>query len=293
MARTDDLLSGFKVMPGSDPRHDPMVEWPFELVPHLSASSLGMFLRCPEQWRRRYLLGEKRPPVWHMVLGSANHATHERTYNEKLRGREVSPREAVEYFEDQAWPEQLVKEGEVLWQAQTPDSCVDTGARMVNAYTAHVVPRILPESAGEQKFEIEVPGLPVPVIGYTDVIINDGPVLDIKTVGQATRSIQKRWMLQANIYNLALGRGIEIHTVSRAKEPKVFTALDEEGLLLPASEQQNALTQRMVQQVTGMIWNCIRHFGPLEPWPANFMSDACGWCGWFDTCVYWSHRRGE
>ena len=49
-------------------------EWPMAELPHISATSLRMFKRCPEQYRRRYLLGEKVPPAANMIWGSADHA---------------------------------------------------------------------------------------------------------------------------------------------------------------------------------------------------------------------------
>jgi hypothetical protein len=46
--------------------------WP-ERIEHLSASSIGMFRRCPEQFRHRYILGEKERPGEALLIGSAFH----------------------------------------------------------------------------------------------------------------------------------------------------------------------------------------------------------------------------
>src|SRR5262245_66503615 len=58
-------------------------EWPPELD-HISASSLSMFTRCPEQWRRRYALGERRPPAMVGLWGRADHKAIEADLSNKL-----------------------------------------------------------------------------------------------------------------------------------------------------------------------------------------------------------------
>src|SRR5438105_8943636 len=41
-----------------------------EPLRHLSPSSYGLWVSCPEAWRRRYIKGEKPPPSGAMFLGS-------------------------------------------------------------------------------------------------------------------------------------------------------------------------------------------------------------------------------
>lgn len=269
-------------------------EIPDELIQGLSASSMGMFMRCPEQFRQRYVLKRKRKPYWTMVLGSANHDTHERTLNEKIVGKEVSPREAVEFFNDEAWPRRVDLEGgmgEIDWKgdpAKQYDAALDQGARMIDGYTTQVIPRLEPETVGESRFDIWVPGVPVPVIGYTDFLLLNGPVLDIKTTAAKTAAIPLIYQLQARVYNLAHKRGVEYHTVPRTKTPTILTALESEALLLPYDERQAQLTEQQILQTAVTINHYFTTYGTDTPWPANFMSDACGWCGYRSGCPYWS-----
>lgn len=269
-------------------------EVPDSLVAHLSASSVGMFMRCPEQWRQRYVRKLKVRPKWTMVLGSANHDTHERSYNLKHAKQQlVSPKEAVDYFCDEAWPRRVDLDGgldEIQWDhggKPDTDKALDLGARMVRTYTEQVVPRVEPEFVGEQRFDLWVPGVPVPFVGYTDLIEKDGPVLDIKTTAAKTRTVAGTWQVQARVYNLALKRGVEYHTVPRTKEPTVLTALESPDLLVPYDAGLAALTERQLLQVAVTINHYFSVYGPDDPWPANFMSDACGWCGYKSLCPYW------
>src|SRR5436305_10339999 len=41
-----------------------------EPLRHLSPSSYSLWVSCPEAWRRRYIKGEKPPPLGSMFLGS-------------------------------------------------------------------------------------------------------------------------------------------------------------------------------------------------------------------------------
>lgn len=273
-------------------------EIPDTLMEHLSASSVGMFMRCPEQFRRRYILKHRRPPTYQMVLGDANHDTHERSYAEKLtKQRLVSPAEAAEFFTDEAWPRRVDLEGglaEINWAKRgdgfappRPDEALDAGVRMVRGYTHQVVPRVEVETVGQDRFDLWVPGLPIPVIGYTDLFEKDGPVLDIKTVSQKTSTIPGKWQLQSRLYAMAHQRGVEFHTIPRTKEPNIQTALESPALLMPFEEGQARLTERLVLRAAIGMNDMFVRFGPDDPWPANFMSDACGWCGFRSTCSYW------
>ena len=64
------------------PLEELATDWPPELD-HISASSVKMAARCPEQWRQRYVLGRKTPPAAALVLGRADHAAVEHSMVQK------------------------------------------------------------------------------------------------------------------------------------------------------------------------------------------------------------------
>jgi len=147
---------------------------------------------------------------------------------------------------------------------------------------------VMPEIPPETKFSVEIPGIPIPLIGYLDLMVQDGPVLDVKTVGSRTASIKTSWQVQARTYSYVTGRDVEYHTISRAKEPRIVTALESEGLLLRHSSHYDAMLFHQLQQTAGQINHLFATLGPDQVWPANFASDACGWCGFKPQCAYWS-----
>src|SRR3954451_24301336 len=65
---------------------------------HLSASSMGLFWRCPERWRRRYVLREPEPSSGAQVLGSSVGAAITAHYQARIEGRALSLRDADDLY---------------------------------------------------------------------------------------------------------------------------------------------------------------------------------------------------
>src|SRR5262245_8037030 len=154
-------------------------EWPPELD-HISASSLSMFTRCPEQWRRRYALGERRPPVMVGLWGRADHKAIEADLSNKLFEGEHLPVDDVRELFVVEFEAQLDREGglsEVDFgrKVGTDDAkralfarSKDNGAYLAGLYREQVSPTLSPLTL-EQQFTLSLPGLPVPLVGYTDL----------------------------------------------------------------------------------------------------------------------------
>jgi hypothetical protein len=81
----------------------------------LSVSSLRLYWKCPERWRRRYLAREREPTSAAMVAGSAAGAAAIAWYAARMRGEALSAADAddlakAEFAERAARP--LVEFGE-------------------------------------------------------------------------------------------------------------------------------------------------------------------------------------
>jgi RecB family exonuclease len=187
---------------------------------HLSASSLGMVLRCPRQFYRRYILGEKQRPGESIVIGSFFHETLDWNYKTKIESHTDQPlSEVTQYMGDVAVPKVLEEEGgedNILWDTDLNTAHKDS-ERIMSAYYRLVVPRIQPVGT-EERFEMFFPGIEVPIIGYVDVR-DETRILDTKTGKQATRKVKPSWQLQGRLYAQARNMPVEYHSVSRAKTP--------------------------------------------------------------------------
>src|SRR5215831_10756940 len=139
---------------------------------HFSATSLRMLSRCPEQFRQRYVLHRKERPGAALTIGSTFHDTLRFNYAQKVDSHtDLKLSEVVQFLQDEAWPRCVEQDGgieEIRWDdGQKPDDARHDAERMMSAYYKAVVPRVQPVKA-EQRFEMWVPNVKVPVIGYID-----------------------------------------------------------------------------------------------------------------------------
>jgi hypothetical protein len=257
-------------------------------VAHLSASSLTMAQRCPEQWRRRYVLGEKERPGAALVLGGAFHSTQEHNYGQKIGSHEDVPtEEMLDYFNDLAWPSAVQRNGgeeEIVWDAK-PDTERAKGGAMVSVYREQVAPRIQP-IAVEVEFKVDV-GLPVPILGYVDVE-REHALTELKTAKAKQSSPKPDWRLQGRIYQMVKSKPVEWHVITKTKAPAVYTPLEEPDLALEDSVLASGRTAQLAQQLGWLMNHYMTSLGPDTPWPGAITHPwACGFCGWRATCHWW------
>jgi len=269
--------------------------WPEE-IKHLSASSIGMLFRCPRQFERRYLHGEKERPGEAIVVGSFFHETLDFNYKQKIASHEDRPLSVLtEFFYDQAVPAVLEENGgieEIRWDTSL-DTARNDAHRILTAYSHVVMPRIQPIGT-EFKFDIDVPDVPVPIIGYVDVWENERTV-DTKTGKNSVSKVKPSWALQGRLYGWATGRPTEYHSISRAKTPKITTALESEAMVVPVpSEQQAGQMTHLFRLAAAQISFFYERYG-RENWPTfgavpDFTRNMlpCDFCGWRNGCPAWA-----
>lgn len=194
-------------------------------INHLSYSSITAYLDCPENWRRKYIAKEPTQSSPALVFGSAFHNTLEKLV--------VDPKIDPLSMWGGAWEKAL--EGQsIFWGTETPEEIFNDGVRMFsNKELLDEVRKIKPgyDEGGaliERKVELRVPGVPVPVIGYIDVILEDGTPADFKTSSRSWSDDKAQDSLQSLFYLAALNQaGVKInwkfqHVIFvKTKVPKV------------------------------------------------------------------------
>jgi len=268
--------------------------WP-EQVKHLSQSSIGMLFRCPRQFERRYLHHEKERPGESLVIGSFFHEALDFNYAQKVSsGTDRPVREVVQYLQDEAVPKVLEGEGgedNIRWDTDLSAARSDA-ERILAAYYFSVVPRIQPIGT-ESKFSIDFEHVPVPIIGFVDVW-EQGRTLDTKTGKQVSTKVKPSWQLQGKLYAWATGRPTEYHSISRAKTPRIVTALESEQMVVPVpTDSQKAELEHAFKTAAAMISFFYERFGD-EGWPTfgaipDFTRNMlpCDFCGWRAGCPAW------
>lgn len=274
---------------------DLAVSWPKELD-HFSASSAKMAVRCPEQWRQRYVRGIKTPPALAMVLGRADHAAIEQSMRDKITSWEDWPvKDVVDYFHT-ALDEDIERNGG-LEEIEVPDADGKAAkvkvldkerfvrSKIVEVYHRDTSPTVQPVAV-EEEFAIQVPELPVHVIGYLDLVVVDadlggnGEYIVDRKYGKRLRSkVEPEWGIQAEIYQLHRPVDHVWHLSAPGGQGQLRQAC-------PSRER----SERMLQHIVGTIGFYYQKYGPDEPWPTTGKLHpwACGYCGYRETCWGWA-----
>jgi CRISPR/Cas system-associated exonuclease Cas4 (RecB family) len=146
-------------------------------IDHLSYSSISSYLMCAANWKFHYLDKIPTPTASALAFGSAFHNTIEGW----LGGKEDSLTEAW----SKHWKKQT--EGQNIdWGTDIPEELFNKGIQM---FTQKDIVQSLQETffqydempIVEMKVELRVPEVPIPVIGYIDIITGDKVPGDFKT----------------------------------------------------------------------------------------------------------------
>lgn len=149
---------------------------------HLSYSSISAFQSCGMYWKLKYIDKVPAGTSPALLLGSATHGAIESYLINGKTG------DLVTEFRS-AWGVQMERNQQVAWGMDSPEEVANDGIRIlshpdvvagINAIISGV------DDVGikiERKIELRVPGVPMPLVGYIDIITNDSVPGDFKTSG--------------------------------------------------------------------------------------------------------------
>lgn len=244
-------------------------------VDYLSATSLSKAAACPEAWRQRYLLKHRDKVYPEMFLGSVVHSVAEENMLQKLGTGDDLDLGWLHARYDLMWQNQLEKETPE-WADRSPDDTYETGWKMVEAYHRVCAPKVIPVRV-EERFEQAVPGVPVPIVGYMDVVTADR-IVDQKTSKVKVAKAKPGWRFQARVYQLVADLPTEWHVVTAQAEPKVYTGETEPGLFLERGNPDAIVA--LIQQIAQRLNDMYQRYGPDNPWPTEglfhpWLCDRC------------------
>ena len=192
-------------------------------VDHLSSSAIGLYADCGRAWQGRYQQKLPEPTTPALVIGNVFDETVEAVLRARLTGHAADP---VAVW-DELWHSLVVadqrrfrrvdrKTGEVKyldidWQGEIPEKVENEGRRLAAFEgTKTTLEQLLPlvEPGGmaalQRRVSLRVPGVPVPIIGYVDLITGAYQVIDIKTAARPWPQGKARKELQPKVYLAAL-----------------------------------------------------------------------------------------
>lgn len=288
---------------------------------------MAKFQRCPEQWRRQYLLGQWDRSGAFAVMGAAVHESAETNYRQKAFTQHDLDVEDVELAYAEAFDNEVDEKGgpsEIDWvvgsgkyeRTLRPGQAKDNGVSLVRKYHTVVAPTVMPV-ASEEWFRIDVPGVPVPIRGKIDLIQGDMEGVpfrkeDLKFGRNAKESAEASWRLQALTYMLVnettdregnvvtpgiggLPFGWQTGTWGSSRtEPKVFWPENSPGLLIPFEATTTLLAQTHIRTTVHNMLSLNERYGPDEPWPTPALMHtwACSYCPFHPSnggkCYWWS-----
>lgn len=180
-------------------------------IDHLSYSSISAYVSCGMYWKLKYVDKLPAPTSPALLFGSATHGAVEAYL---LKGNFAS--DLVDEFR-KSWAEQLEKNPNVSWGMDTPEAMENDGIRILQH--PDVVAGINAIAPGdgvglkiETKVEIRVPGVPIPLVGYIDIITKDGIPGDFKTSGTKWSPEKALNEIQPLVYLAALNQLDPKHT---------------------------------------------------------------------------------
>lgn len=244
----------------------------------LSATSIGLHMNCPEQFRQKYLLNVKETMSGDRFVGSVTHQALEKLF----KGEE--PEQALH----ETWQEIIEKEGEPEWYDTDSIKAFKTTKLMLETYWP--IAQSIEPIAVEQRFEETIDG--VHIVGYIDRELTDR-ILEVKTSSKRDKKPKSRWAFQGRLYSLVSAKPVEYHIVTRQVTPQVVTAAESAELLVDSYQPDAtvALLRLAVQQIADN-WN---RYGKENPWPMQgVLGDwTCNYCSFKKQCLAWKRPESS
>ena len=289
------------------------IEIPTQLPPHyndgqpmhhLSQSSIGLFYRCPEAFRRRYICGEKGPASGEMFLGSVVDKTLGHYHQTRLDTNELLPLDELQEFYRRTWQEQREREEAdrgIDWSELHSQAAHEIGLEGIGVALKELVPQLGRPVAVQRKLEFALtPKCQWVVQGYIDLeteveqLGQEHPtnlVVDYKVKGDPLQQNKADQDLQASLY--LTGRWIEGNRAEAFWWPQLLRPgknRSKIGSKITRTQrtvgQMRAVRMRIAQAANSIVASYER-YGPERPWPfADPGSWSCSrkYCFAYDRC---------
>lgn len=257
--------------------------------PHLSSSSIQMLFRCGEQYRRRYVDGDKMPPGVAMLIGrGVDQSVDANLQNVINIGFPMSGHMVENIARDaivREWESgevSLTDEERYIGSQKIKGAAIDDTVALAMKHYSVVAPQIEPASV--QKFwRVELKNFPFDLVGRIDIEETSGTVRDTKTSIKSPSEEEADRSLQLSFYSLkrkvvdgAFPNKLTLdYLVRRKSGPKVViqeTVRDQQDmeiLLRRVEVAAEAIESQRFLPTNESNWWCSKT-----------------WCGFYGSCPY-------
>ena len=271
---------------------------------HLSHTSYSRFVLCPEDWRRRYMLGEKTAPSGSMFLGRQVDDALTLYYRHIL---EHGERLSVDQLKDAFWDGWKAADAEreqlgIDWETDLrEDTAFKLGLDAVELTFSQLIPQLGEPVAVQRQVEYTLaPGLEWSVLCYLDLETRRpdagallSAVVDYKVKTTPLSQYKADHDFQPAVY--LAGRWLEGNPAAEFS----FAQIAKPGPRRKAMAASLVTTSRSVGQLRGALVRIAQaarqivasyeRFGPEEPWG---FADPGGWKCSARYCQAWASCPG-
>ena len=254
-------------------------------IDHLSYSSVSSFLTCGKAWKYRYIDKVQADPSPNLIIGSCVHDTVEKVIGDHSLGIDC---EDITVIAHQIIANRLEKEdginntpeaenirNEVLRIVSAP--LILSGVSMIRAKVDDAGAMI------ERKVTLEVPEVDVPIIGFIDIVLEDGTPADFKTSARSWTADRAQTETQPVFYLSAMGQmGFPVnwhfkHIVFVKNKTPKFQTFD--------SERKPAEIGRLFTQIQD-VWKSMNAETFLPAAPGSWKCNP-------KMCDFWQICQGD
>ncbi len=252
--------------------------------PHsLSATAINEFLECGLAYKLRRV--DKVEPEYNpatLLFGSAIHQALADYYHAKQNRHTLSEENLQERFASY-WHKQTQNNSDIQYKAKEDYETLLQKGKDILAMFHQSIPEEPFKILGiEVPFKMEIEGLPVPVIGIYDLLLQDPSgqiiIVDHKTSGRAYSPVDIDQSLQLTVYSMAARRNgfahseilLRLDTLIKTKKPRL-----EQYYTVRTPDDE----RRMINTIFH-VWNAIEK-GVFIPHPSSW---KCGYCSFKNHC---------
>ena len=262
--------------------------------PHLSATQLEMFWRCGEQYRRRYIQGERIPPGVSLILGKAFHAGAETNFRQKIESHQDLPAAdimeatAAAFEAEQAGGYELTEEEASTGHATVLGKAKDTAVQLAGVHAKEQAPDYQPVAV-EHATRIIFPNASHDLLTITDLRDDQDRITDFKTAARKMPANAADTSTQLTVYAAAhridTGRDAtecRLDVLTKTKTPArqvLTTARDVNDFRVLVARVNKTL-------------DAIKA-GIFTPCPPGGWACSPKFCGYWATCPYVNQARRE
>ena len=255
---------------------------------YISQTRLGMLSRCGEQFRRRYIEGERMAPAVAMLVGRAVDQSVNANLESKIETGALLPSEAVQDLARDSltteWRSEEVELSEEEAEKGTKavrGEAIDKSIRLAVLHHAAIAPDLEPTSV-QRKFRARIKGESnIILTGVLDVE-EKSVVRDTKTSGKSPQKNAADLSLQLTMYALAVlvetgeaPETVALDYLVDLKTPKAVTQTSTRG-----QEDFRVLLSRIE------AFARVVQAGAFAPASPDDWICSPKWCGYHSTCPY-------